>query len=406
MTDDRVLIVGGGIGGLATAIGLKRRGVPFTLIERAPELREIGAGIQLWTNAVYALEQLGLADEAEAIGQPVEQMIFRSSKGAVLVSIPIAELAARAGTRSPMIVQRPHLLNMLADELRDEPLELGASMTTFEQDDAGVTVTLDDGRRLRGAALIAADGARSAIRTAILPGKSVEYRGYQYLRALAPPMQTSIGPGQSSFLLGPGDRFGIECGHKWTYWFAVIMTPEGTQDSPKGRKQDMLDRFRGFASPVPEAIEATPEESIGRSDIYDLDPLEKWVEGRVALIGDAAHAVTPNRGRGAAESLEDAVVLSSCLGGVDSLANGVEVTAALRQFEALRRPPAIKIQKSTRKIGEIANWSNPVQCAMRNFLMKNIISRAMLKEMRDECIELGERRGGGSAPPSWQADAG
>lgn len=396
MNDDRVLIVGAGISGLGTALGLKRRGVPYTLIERAPALREIGAGIQLWTNAVYALEQLGLLAETESIGQPVERMIFRTSAGKRLVDIPIAELAAAGGARPPLVVQRPQLLSMLADAVGDESLELGVSMTGFEQDADGVTVSLDDGRELRGSALVAADGARSAVRAKMLPGTDVEYRGYQYLRALAPPMQTSIGPGQSSFLLGRGDRFGIECGHKWTYWFAVIVTPEGTQDSPRGRKQDLLDRFGSFGSPVPEAIEATPEESIGRTDIYDLDPLERWVDGRVVLIGDAAHAITPNRGRGAAEALEDAVALSESLGDADSLA-GEDVRRALQAFEARRRGPAISIQKSTRKIGEIANWSNPVQCTIRNVLMKNVISRAMRKEMRDECIELGERRGTGPA---------
>jgi 2-polyprenyl-6-methoxyphenol hydroxylase-like FAD-dependent oxidoreductase len=341
---------------------------------------------------VYAIERLGLLAEAEAIGQPVERMIFRTSAGKTLIDIPIAQLAERGGARPPMIVQRPQLLTMLADELGDSELELGASATTFEQDAEGVTVSLGDGRELRGSALVAADGARSAIRAAMLPGTPVEYRGYQYLRALAPPMKTSIGPGQSSFLLGRGDRFGIECGHKWTYWFAVIVTPEGTQDSPRGRKQDMLDRFREFASPVPEAIEATPEESIGRTDIYDLDALPTWVDGRVVLIGDAAHAITPNRGRGAAEALEDAVALSDCLGDVGSLADGAQVRSALQEFERRRREPAIKIQKSTRQIGEIANWSNPVKCTIRNVLMKNVISRAMLKEMREECIELGKRR--------------
>jgi 2-polyprenyl-6-methoxyphenol hydroxylase-like FAD-dependent oxidoreductase len=389
---ERVLIAGGGIGGLATAIGLKRAGIPFTLIERAPELREIGAGIQLWTNAVFALEQLGLGDATDAIGQPVERMVFRTRQGAKLIEVPIAELAAAAGAKSPLVVKRPELLTMLADELKDESIELGVAVTGFEQGGDGVTVRLDDGRELSGAALIAADGARSTVRASLLPGIDCSYRGYQYLRAIAPPMHTSIEPGESTFLLGRGDRFGIECGHAWTYWFAVIVTPQGTEDSARGRKQDMIDRFRAFASPVPEAIEATPEEMIGRSDIFDLDPLERWVDGRVVLIGDAAHAITPNRGRGAAESLEDAVALSDCLAAVSSLADGAAVEGALKAFEAKRRPPAIKIQKSTRKIGELANWSDPVRCAIRELLMKRIISKAMVNEMRNECVELGRRR--------------
>jgi 2-polyprenyl-6-methoxyphenol hydroxylase-like FAD-dependent oxidoreductase len=389
---ERVLIAGGGIGGLATAIGLKRAGIPFTLIEQAPELREIGAGIQLWTNAVFALERLGLGDATDAIGQPVERMVFRTWHGAKLIEVPIAELAAAAGAKSPLVVKRPELLTMLADELKGESIELGVAVAGFEQDAGGVTVRLDDGRELVGAALIAADGARSTIRASLLPGIDCSYRGYQYLRAIAPPMHTSIEPGESTFLLGRGDRFGIECGHAWTYWFAVIVTPQGTRDSERGRKQDMLDRFRGFASPVPEAIEATPEEMIGRSDIFDLDPLERWVDGRVVLIGDAAHAITPNRGRGAAESLEDAVALSDCLSAVGSLADGAAVENALKAFEARRRAPAIRIQKSTRKIGQLANWSNPVLCGVRDLLMKRIISKAMVKEMREECVELGGRR--------------
>ncbi len=392
MSDPRVIIVGGGIGGLGTAIGFKRAGIPFSLIERAPELREIGAGIQLWTNAVYALGRLGLGDATNAIGQPVERMVFRTWKGEKLLEVPIGDLAAQAGVKGPLVVKRPELLDMLAAELTGDQIELGASVVGYEQDADGVTVRLDDGRELTGAVLVAADGARSTIRASLLPGVDCTYRGYQYLRAIAPPMHTSLDPGESTFLLGRGDRFGIECGHAWTYWFAVIVTPQGTGDSERGRKQDLVDRFRHFASPVPEAIELTPEEQIGRSDIFDLDPLERWVDGRVTLIGDAAHAITPNRGRGAAESLMDAVALSDALAAVDSLTDGPAVESALKAFETARRGPAIGIQKSTRKIGQLANWSNPVGVAFRELLMKKIVGKAMLKEMREECVELGRQR--------------
>lgn len=391
MSDEQVIIVGGGIGGLGTAIALERAGVPFTLIERAPQLRGVGAAIQLWTNAIWALEQLGLTEEAEAIGHRIDRMMFRSWRGDTLVDIPIGELATQGGAKPPLLFRRRQLLDLLVNARGEASPELPGSVASIEQDAGGVTATLDDGREVRGSALVAADGARSAIRAKIFPGTETEYRGYQYLRALAPPMLDKITPGVSTFLLGRGDRFGIEGGPTWTYWFGAIRTAEGTGDSERGRKQDLLDRFRDFASPVLEAIEATPEEEIGRSDIYDFDPLDHWVDGRVVLMGDAAHAVTPNRGRGGAEALEDAVVLGECLAAVDSLADGDAVTRALQEFESRRLAPAVSIQKSARKIGELANWRNPVACALREFLMKKIVSRAMLKEMREECVELGAR---------------
>lgn len=391
MSDERVIVVGGGIAGLATGIALRRAGIPFTLIERAPELRNVGAGMQVWTNGVWALERLGLSDKADAIGNPIERMMFRTWRGATLIDIPIAELAAQEGLKPPMVVQRPQLLEMLADELKDTSLVRTASVAGFEQNADGVTVTLDDGRELSGAVLVGADGANSAIRATVFPGTDIEYRGYQYFRALAPPIASNT-PDVSSFMLGRGDRFGIEGGRDWTYVFGAIVTPEGTRDTERGRKQDFLDRFRGFASPALEAIEALPEETIGRADVYDIDPLESWVDRRVALIGDAAHAITPNRGRGSGESFEDAVVLSECLSAVDSLADDEAVTRALLEFDTRRRPPTVSLQKSARKIGELAGWSNPVLCSMRELLMKNIVSRAMLKEMREECAELGGRR--------------
>lgn len=386
--ETRAIVIGAGIGGLSAAIALRRIGIPVTVLERSAELREVGAGIQIWANGMAALDRLGLADEVARLGEPLEEMSFTSWRGQPLLQLPVGELARAAGVRLPVIVRRPDLLHALAEGAGEGTVRLGSDCVGYEQDGDGVTVRLADGREERGALVVAADGADSLVRMARLPQAKPRYAGYQYLRALCDLTDPRVPAGAFQFSFGRAHRFGIHAG---VYWFGVVVTPPGTVDSPAGRKRDLLECFRDFAEPVPTLVESVPDETIGRTDIRDLEPLERWVDGRVVIVGDAAHATTPNLGRGAGEAIEDAITLAACLEAAGSLADGEQLAQALARFEQERRPATAAVQTKARRIGQMLSWRGRAACAAREAFMRTAMGRIMERETRTELAALAAR---------------
>jgi FAD-dependent urate hydroxylase len=356
--------------------------VEATVYERQAELREVGTGVQLWLNGSFALREIGALEAVEQAGAPVERQVMRSWRRGTLFEIHLGELARRHGAPPPMIVRRPAIIDALKAALPAEAVELNADFVELEQDESGVTARFAGGRSERGAALIGADGIRSTVRQRLFPGVSPRYAGYQYLRATTPRDESLHPEAQVSITFGPGDRIGFgDIGGGHMYLFAVIVTPEGSTDGEEGRKGELLRRYRDFPKEVVATIEATPEDEIGRTDIYDLEPMPSWGDGRAMLIGDAAHATTPNLGRGASEGIEDAVVLARKLrldGGEGAVAAG------LRAFEDARRPLAAKVQSTAWRIGKVASWSDPVRSRVREVVMKRITGRALPKQAEAE----------------------
>jgi 2-polyprenyl-6-methoxyphenol hydroxylase-like FAD-dependent oxidoreductase len=177
-------------------------------------------------------------------------------------------------------------------------------------------------------------------------------------------------------VLGRGAQFGIfPMTAQRVYWFASVNAPEGARDWPVGRKRELLERFGDWHSPVRAIIEATDEAAILRNDIYDHEPLRRWGEGRVTLLGDAAHPATPNLGQGACQAIEDAVVLARCLG------ESPEVAAALRAYESRRRPRTSAITLQSRRMGRMGRWENPLLCWLRDRLIKNFPEQLRLAQL-------------------------
>jgi FAD-dependent urate hydroxylase len=388
--DDRVIVVGGGIGGLGATRGLHRLGVPVTVFEQATELKEVGAGIQIWVDGMKALHEIGAAGDVVAHSGRLDRMEFRSWKGSALTVNKLAHLCQETGAASPVMIRRADLLTGLARTLPADTVQLESRCEGFTQDDKGVTVRFADGREERGSVLMAFDGLNSVVRRqefgeAIAP----RFAGYQYLRAVTYFDSPSFPRNQFSFTFGPGDRFGMgDVGGGWIYWFGVLLCPqENTQDGPEGRKGELQRRFRGFAEPVLGALESTPEEAILRNDIRDLPALPQWASGRVILAGDAAHAPTPNLGRGASMALVDGWLLSRRLAETRDLSDLDKVRAALAAFERERRPQTTKIQNFSWRFGSTANWSHPLMWRMRDAGMRAVMPRAMVKDSRREFAE-------------------
>jgi 2-polyprenyl-6-methoxyphenol hydroxylase-like FAD-dependent oxidoreductase len=174
---------------------------------------------------------------------------------------------------------------------------------------------------------------------------------------------------------GVGERFGlVDIGRGRTYWFATKNAPEGEPDEPERRKAEILRRFSGWHEPIPAMIDSVDGDAILRNDVYYLEPLPRWSEGRVVLVGDAAHATTPGVGQGAAQAIEDAVVLA------DRLAAG-DLATALGEYEAKRRPRAEAVLKLSRRADKAAQLASPLGWRFRNAVVRLLPEVAQRRQL-------------------------
>jgi 2-polyprenyl-6-methoxyphenol hydroxylase-like FAD-dependent oxidoreductase len=285
----RVIVVGGGIAGLSAAIGLRRSGHEVIVLERAPRIDPIGAGLTLFANAMSALDRLGMRDAVAAHGATAKRSAILTREGRELAHVPQDLLE---GT---IAIHRADLQRELSAAAGD--VRLGAEITAVEQDDDGVVARGADGSEERGDLLVGADGLSSVVRSAIVAVRP-RYAGYTAWRGVSP---VPVEPGRLTESWGVGERFGlVDIGQGRTYWFATKNAPEGEPDEPEGKKAEILRRFSGWHEPIAAIADSTDEGAILRNDVYYLEPLPRWSEGRVVLVGDAAHATTrvlPRRSR-------------------------------------------------------------------------------------------------------------
>jgi 2-polyprenyl-6-methoxyphenol hydroxylase-like FAD-dependent oxidoreductase len=364
----RAVIVGGGIGGLTTAFALRRAGLEVVVLEKAGELREIGAGISIWVNAVEALERMGLADAVQAAGREEIEAEIRTSDGATLSRLPLGKRFGRN-----VILTRSALQRVLLAALEEAgvPVRTGAECVGFKQDGFGVVAFLSDGEE-RGDLLVGADGLNSVIRRRLFGDERPRYAGFTAWRGMV-----DLEHHDEAFeAWGRGSVFGLAgLGRGRFYWYATRNAPEGQADSQAGRKAELLERFGGWHEPVPAVILATEEAEILRHDIYDREPLKRWGEGRVTLLGDAAHPMIPNLGQGACQAIEDAAVLAECLRG------GTDVVRALRLYEGRRMGRTAWIARRSRLLGRVSQLENPLLCAARNAAVRAMPPRLQMRHL-------------------------
>jgi 2-polyprenyl-6-methoxyphenol hydroxylase-like FAD-dependent oxidoreductase len=229
----------------------------------------------------------------------------------------------------------------------------------YEQHDDSVAVHLAGGDVVRGDILVGADGIRSAVRRQLLGDTPPDYMGEVAWRAAVDLDHPLIDPATFRCLLGPEGRFVIyPIAPGRVHWMSVTQGEPGGRDGADVREQ-LLERHRNWAAPVTELIEATPIASILRSDIVDRDPDRRWGEGRITLLGDAAHPMTFHVGQGACQAIEDAVALAT------QLRPGTDAVAALRAYEADRQPRTALMQRTARAIGRMGGMNHPATSRRR-----------------------------------------
>ena len=377
MSADRALIVGGGIGGLATAYGLMQQGRDVLVFEQAGDVRKIqlGGGFHIWTNAARALQRLGLYEQVQAIGAPLDATDYLTAQGKPLASWPVAEIARENGVID-VGVSRQDLQALLVEAVGVDRIRLGARCTGFEQDGEGVRVKLADGGEERGSLLIGADGLRSTVRAQIHGEQEPHYVGYTQWQSLIPDAGSLLPPRDERVLFGAGSRAVLHhVGGERLFWAAVLY---GERDGPEAQagKDALRERFAGWQEPVAAAIAATPEEQIARLQIYDRKPLSNWGAGRVTLLGDAAHPMTTNLSQGACQTLEDAAVLARCLG------ERAQIEPALRSYEQARIKRTSPVVKQSALLARTGALKRPLACAARDRMTALTLAGPVLKAHR------------------------
>lgn len=348
------VIIGAGIGGLAAGIALRNAGWQVTICERAQQIRSAGTGLIIWNNALKALQMLGLERAFRQISYATEGSLYSISGQPLIDAVQLPE-----SMRSVSVVHRSELIKILADCLSADTIKLGAACTGYEQDQDHVRAQFTDGTRIEADLLVAADGLHSVLRRSIIDDRPV-YAGYTAWRAVIHYDHDKISPGE---FWGPHGRFGhVPMTEQRVLWFATQNAPAG-QSAAHGEKQGVWRTFGSWHSSIASVIEATEDQDIIRTDIYDRTPIKRWLDGRTVLLGDSAHAMTPVLGQGACQAIEDAVVLGLCL------QKFTNIHEALQQYQAIRSRRANFYVHYARIVGKLGQLRSGFFLRLRDFTL-------------------------------------
>ena len=368
----RIIIVGGGIGGLATAVGLAQQGRRVLVLEKSGAFAEIGAGIQLGPNAFHAFDALGVGDAARAMAVYIDNLrLMDALTGDEITRIPLGEEFRQYMGNPYAVVHRGELHGVFLKAcIESERIELrtDAGVTGYDQDGTSATALLEDGTREVGAALIGADGLWSKIRAQMLDDGPPRVSGHTTYRSVIPFDQMPEDLRWNAATLWAGPKCHI-VHYPLSGWklFNLVVTCHNDAPAPVAGQPVSRDEVRrGF-----EHVNPVARQVIDRGldwklwVLCDRDPVMTWADGRVALLGDAAHPMLQYFAQGACMAMEDAVRLSS--GFSDP---GVDPAEALRQYQNQRRLRTARVQLQSREIGDHIYHPAGAHAALRNMIMR------------------------------------
>ncbi|MFH9424596.1 FAD-dependent monooxygenase [Streptomyces sp. NPDC017529] len=362
------VVVGGGIGGLAAAIGLRLIGWEVTVAERAPVLADVGAGISLHANGIRALDVLGVGEAVRTAARPQYTGGTRVPDGGWLARMDGTALERELGT--PIVgIPRAVLHHLLRAALPPECLVAGAEVTSVDRSDPNRVRLLLGDAALEADLVVAADGVGSRLRAQLFPQHpGPAYSGSTVLRAITErPVELAT---DFELTWGKGAEFGhIAFADGRAEWHAVLNSPPGVRHADA--LAAMRRRFSDWHDPIPELLGATRSYAVLHHDIHELaTPLPSFTAGRIVLLGDAAHAMTPNLGQGACQALEDAAVLTA------ALTTEPTVESALARYDTERRPRSQSVARAARQAGRMGQQlTHPLAVAVRNTALRLAPSR-------------------------------
>lgn len=364
MQQRHAVVVGGGIGGLTAAVALHRQGWRITVLERAVSLAPVGAGIGLAPNSQRALDVVGLGDRVRELAAWQGDAGMRTPSGRWLCRIDAKATADRFG--GPLVLlHRADLVDLLRSALPDDAVRTGvtASVSDPGDDQHPARVALGpEGEHVEADLVVAADGVRSAVRRALFPvHPGAVYSGFTTWRLVVAAPDRPFAPHETWGRGGVWGTHPLKDGRIYTY--AMAAAPAGAR-SADDERAELLRRFGDWHAPIPEILAAATPEEVLRHDVHHLiTPLPAFHRGRVALLGDAAHAMLPTLAQGGNQAVEDAIVLAHHLGASPL------VGPALAAYTADRLPRTTAIARKAARTGRLAMLSARPAVALRNALV-------------------------------------
>ncbi|MFZ9395785.1 MAG: FAD-dependent monooxygenase [Erythrobacter sp.] len=375
----RVLVIGAGLGGLVTAIALRRHGFDVEVHEAARQIEQTGAGLTLGLGAQHVFRALGVQHAVARSACPAGALPFLHYRTGGLLLGAHDHGDGLPDTGEANIVRhiyRADLQRVLLDALEagGGKVLTGHRLRGLEQDDSRVYASFHDGTRVRGDLLVGADGVRSVVRTHLVPSDVPRFTGHVAYRFLVPIERARpfMGLGRSAIFIGPGrtfNRYTMAQG-QIVNGAALVETedkvPEGWSNSAP--LEELRDAFDGWHPDVTGLIDHAGK--VIKWGLYDRAPLDSWSDGRVTMLGDAAHAMLPFLGMGAAMAVEDGYVLAQTLAGHGDIAR------ALAEYEARRIPRTTQVHQASKIQGEITQSIDPDNFALGAAPVNN---RAMME---------------------------
>jgi 2-polyprenyl-6-methoxyphenol hydroxylase-like FAD-dependent oxidoreductase len=373
----KALIVGAGIGGLAAAIALRRAGWDVRVFERASMPRELGFALLLAPNAMHALGELGLHDAVRRGGFVTTSGEMRRPDGTVLRRLDTASVRALLDEDTVCIL-RPVLHEAMLETVGASSIDLDAPAIGFVLRSDGVDLTLADGRTAKGLLLVGADGVASTIRRQLHPDEPLPRpSGLLAVRGVARDVVQHLGGSSGAQYFGRGVEAGVaRAGERDVYWYMSLHAARFSE--PRDAVEIAQRCAAEFHEPFQAIVRATPRDDLRLDELLQRDPITSWGQGCVTLLGDAAHPMLPHAGQGAAQALEDAVVLGSVLRDVHE---DSDIEPALRKYERLRMPRTGAVVALARRNARMGSIDTAVGCWMRDQIIRFIPKTVILKSL-------------------------
>ena len=362
------VIIGAGIGGLSTAIAMNIHDIDVKVFEAAKEISSIGAGILIPPNAMAILDRYNLEGQVRDAGIAIDSIDLVDLKGRVISETNTFH-RSNGKVFQTVAIHRGKLQSILLNALPAGTVISNRRCVGIDSELDFARAVFEDNTFKAGKFLVGADGLHSNVRKSIFQNSSLRYSGQTCWRGVSDIMLSSQWSSRLTEIWGNGIRFGfVPISDSKVYWYATKVEKKGGSDSSFDIRKYLLTLFQRFLEPVEDIISNTPVGSIFRDDLLDLLPLESWFSDSTVLIGDAAHASTPNLGQGGAQAIEDSWFLAK------ALKNCVTIDDAFETFQKSRKNKAQKVVDVSWKIGKVTNLSNAMACHVRNTIFRCVPS--------------------------------